>query len=196
VRTDHDIPTPQTINYLNLKPYTEKYSDHPCTSSGLRFAGEVYPGEMAGWGAHLYSVEGTFEDVFAGGGGLPMYSGGEERDTHPWMERERERVKETGMGTWSQMLREFEGGGSRLRGAVIRDTREGESKRARERERLCTGLEYKCGSAEEGPGGADDQNPLSFSVPPPLLEVNEEAKRDEGVREGSDLSWLVGLGNV
>jgi len=151
-------------------------------------------------GAHLYSVEGTFEDVFAGGGGLPMYPGGEERDTHPWMERERERVKETGMGTWSQMLREFEGGGSMLRGAVNGDTREGETKRARERERLCTGLKYKCGSAEEGPGGADNQNPLSFSVPPSLLEVNEEAKRDEGVRGGGsdvdDLSWLVGLGNV
>jgi len=44
--------------------------------------------------------------------------------------------------------------------------------------------------------GADDQNPLSFSVPPPLLEVNEEAKRDEGVRGCDDLSWLVGLGNV
>jgi len=160
----------------------------------------MYPGGMAGWEAHLYSVEGVFEDAFAGGGGLPMHPGGEERDTHPWMERERERVRDTRMDTWDRMLREFEGGGRELQGAVGGHTREGESTRARERERLYTSFEYKCGNAEEGAGEADDQNHLTFSVPPPLREVNEEAECDEGVKggeaDGDDLSWLVGLGKV
>ena len=143
-------------------------------------------------------VEGVFQDAFAGGGGLPMHPGGVEGDTHPWMEREKERVREKKMDAWDLMLQKFEGGGCVLQGAVGGHTKEGESKRAREGERLYTSFEYKCGSAEEGAVGADDQNPLSFCVPPPLLEVNEEAERDGGVMEsdGDDLSWLIGLGKV
>jgi len=125
--------------------------------------------------------------------------GKEERDTQ-WMERESERVKETGMGVWDRMLREFEGGGRVVEDAVDREIWKGESKIVNELEKLCTGLKYKSGSEEKRAMGGIDYDPLSLSVPPPLLEVKEDAERDEGVEGGGsdcdDLSWLVGLGNV
>jgi len=164
----------------------------------------MHPGSIEDWCV-------TLEKMGNGGGfslGLQpsgMYVstgiwGVEDRDTHPWMERERERVGETRMGVGGRMLGEFEGGENGLQGAVGADIREGESKRAVERAKFFTGLEYKDGSAEERRGGAGDHDPSCLSVPPPPLEANEEAERDDGVCVGGsdcdDLSWLVGLGNM
>jgi len=118
-----------------------------------------------------------------------------ETDTQ-WMEGESERVKETGMDTWDQMLREFEGGGRGLQGAVGGDTPEGESSIAGEQQMLYAGSKYTPGSAEKRGRGGGDHDTMSLSVPPPLLQVKEEAGGDEGVGGCDDLSWLVGPGNV
>jgi len=122
-----------------------------------------------------------------------------ERDTQ-WIERESAKVKETGIGVWEQMLREFEGEGRVVEDAVGEEIGKGESKRVDEQERLYTNLKYKSGSAEKRERQCIDHDPLSLSVLPPLLEVKGDAERDEGVggvgSDCDDLSWLVGLGNV
>jgi len=162
----------------------------------------VHPEWIGGWGV-------TLEEMGGGGGlslnhqtsGMCVWTGiGGKREIHTqWMEKEDERVRETGMGVSDWMLLEIEGGGRREQGAVIRDTREGESKRPRDRETFCTPLRYTCASVEERVGGAGGHDP-SFSVPTPLLEVKEEAERDQTVGGGGtncdDPSWLVGAGNL
>ena len=165
----------------------------------------MHPGSIRDWGV-------TLEKMGNGGGfslGLQPSRmcvstgiwGVQDRDTHPWMERERERVGETRMGVGGRMLREFEGGENGLQGPVGADFRERESKRAVERAKFFTGLKYKDdSSAEERGGRACDHDPSCLSVPTPLLEANEEAERDDDLcvsgSDCDDLSWLVGLGNM
>jgi len=72
-------------------------------------------------------------------------SGNGQKDTQ-WMS---ENVKETRMDVCDRTLREFEGGGQRVQGAVCGDTREEESKIAGEREMLYAGLKYTPGSVEK-----------------------------------------------
>jgi len=124
-----------------------------------------------------------------------------EKDTQ-LMERESERVRETGMGVCNQMLREFEADRCVMEGVVGGETFEREKNRVDERENFHTSLEYKFGSAERRWWGGGGHDPLCLSVPPPLLEVKEDVKCDEDAAGGGsdsdcdDLSWLVGLGNV
>jgi len=178
-------------------------------------------GGGAGCEVHLRSVEDVFEDVFPGGGGLPMHPGwigawgvklekmsrggvhfvgpqasgmcsstemgGKGAKDTQWMERE----KETGMDMRDQMLRGFEGGRRGMQGAVggLGDTPEGESKIAGEQKMLYAGWKYTPGCAEKRGMGGSDHEHMSLSVPPPLLQVKEEAEGDEGVGgEGSD--WI------
>ena len=115
-----------------------------------------------------------------------------ERDAQR-IERESARVRETGIGVWDQMLREFRGGGHVVEDAVGEEIGKGESQRVNEQERLYTKLKYKSNSAEKRERGGIDHDPLSLSVPPPLLEVKEDAERDEGVGGGgSDCPVLAG----
>jgi len=144
----------------------------------LRCAGESWEGSKeAGWDSHLHSVEDVFGggggqlihagltgrwaatlEEMGGGGSLclgPQASGmhvstwmEEEKDTHPWMGRQRERERERGIGVWDQMLRESEGmGHGVMQAAVGGKTCEGVAKRARERERWYTGMKYVCDSS-------------------------------------------------
>jgi len=88
-----------------------------------------------------------------------------ERDTQ-WMGRESMRVRETVMGGWDQMLREFEGRRHGVEGVDGGDIWEGENKGADERDRLYTSLTCKSSSAEKRGMGCGDHEPLSSSVPP------------------------------
>mmetsp|Transcript_41091 Transcript_41091/g.34627 ORF Transcript_41091/g.34627 Transcript_41091/m.34627 type:complete len:436 (-) Transcript_41091:1029-2336(-) len=171
------------------------------------FAGGGGPPMHLGW-TGAWGV--TLEKMERGGGFCvgPQVSrmcasarmGGKGEQDTQLMERESERVRETGMGVWNRMLREFEGGRCVMEGAVGGETWERENKRVDERERFHTSFQYKSGSAEKRWWGGGDHDPLSISVPPPLLEVKENAQchADAGGQESdcNDLSWLVGSGNV
>jgi len=223
------------LNQTNSPHYTENLSDQSCSTSGLRFAGELSEwGRGAGLGTHLPSVA----DVIGAGGGPPIHPGWavtlkekrmgrglslspqtskmcvsteieglEERYTLPWMGTEKKKVGETGMGEWDQLLREFEGSKGEVQGAVGGDMREAAVKGATEQDRLYTGLKYNCGSVEERAVECAHDNlcspplsPLSLSLPPPLLEVEEDGECGEDVggagSDCDDLSWLVGAGNM
>ena len=82
-------------------------------------------------------------------------SGNGQKDTQ-WMS---ENVKETRMDVCDRTLREFEGGGQRVQGAICGDTREKESKIAGEREMLYAGLKCIPGSVVKRRREGGDHEP-------------------------------------